>query len=230
MLFMVSPYERMMERIMRSVPNFRPRGYGVVLMNFQYSAKMCACRYCTEMQGGGCRSPVCICLNERMKAGLVSFSDLVNVAFCGIADHALKLRILYYLRESRNVSMLYKGAEHKILFENAVSARNIWSPEFLAALYLLTADSTLWEKVRPHVSASSIYFGDIRLANCSEDAYVLFMAAKDLYTGSRHITVADLADKNLIRNRLFAIFCNAMTFRRYGKKALELAEKEDALR
>lgn len=223
MLFTVSPYERALERMMQSVPNFRPRCQGVILVSFHYSAKMCACRNCTEMRGGGCRSPVCVCIAERLEAGLVSFADLVDAAFGGIADHALKLRIQYYLRESRNHAMVYRGSEHKVLFENAAAARNIRSSEFLAALYLLTADSSLWEMVRPHVSADSVYFGDIRLGNCSVDAYVLFKTAKDLYTGSRHMTAADLADRRLIGNTLFAVLCNAMTLRRYGKKSLALA-------
>lgn len=226
MLFTVSPYERALERMMQSVPNFKPRCQGVILVSFQYSARMCACRDCTEMRDGGCRSPVCVCLDERMEAGLVSFADLVEAVFGGIADHALRLRIQYSLRERRNDAMVYRSAEHKALFESA-AARNIRSSEFLAALYLLTADSALWKMVRRHVSASSVYFGDIRLGNCPVEAYILFMAAKDLYTGSRHMTAADLADRRLIGNRLFAVLCNAVAFRRYGKKALELAEKED---
>lgn len=230
MLFTVSPYERALERMMRSVPNFKPRCQGVILVSFQYSARMCACRDCTEMRDGGCRSPICVCIDERMEAGLVSFADLVKASFGGIADHSLRLRIQYSLRERRNDAMIYRSAEHKALFENAAAARNIRSSEFLAALYLLTADSTLWEMVRRHFGSSSIYFDDIRLGNCPVEAYILFMAAKDLYTGSRHMTAADLADRRLIGNRLFAVLCNAMAFRRYGKKALALARKEDVFR
>ena len=53
-----------------------------------------------------------------------------------------------------------------------------------------------------------------------------FPPAKDLYSGTKHITVTDLADTELITNKMLGILCNAMAIRRYGMKAVEIAKKE----
>lgn len=47
MIFSDSPQQKALERMMTTVPNFRPRGSGVmVLHSFEYTAEMCDCRLC----------------------------------------------------------------------------------------------------------------------------------------------------------------------------------------
>ena len=68
----------------------------------------------------------------------------------------------------------------------------------MAALYLLTADLRLWNLSKRHVGKIEINFADIRLKNIHENGYALFCCAKDLCLGTKHLTVADLADTDLI--------------------------------
>ena len=100
----------------------------------------------------------------------------------------------------------------------------------LSAHYLLTADKYLWSKVRFAIGNSAINFSAVRLGDISTNAFTLYMYAKDLYSGTKHITVSDLADANLITNKMFGILCNAMAIRRYGMKAVEIAKKDGAER
>lgn len=229
MLFMESPYEQMLEKSMMSVPNFRPRGQGVIVLNrFEYSAEMCDCRNCTEKVGKRCRHTVCNYFTERIHAGVVPFSELIKTALSEVKNNAFRIRLSKYMNKNEGKWMLYRGDDHKQLFEKAVTARNNNSAAFISALYLLTADSWLWSKAKQYVSKTAVEFSGIRLSDCSVEAYTLFMAAKDLYGAERHmhITVSDLADKSIIEDKIFTVICNAMAFRRYGINALKIAEKE----
>ena len=47
MIFLDSPQQRALERLMTAVPRFLPQGGGkMVLHHFAYTAEMCDCRYC----------------------------------------------------------------------------------------------------------------------------------------------------------------------------------------
>ncbi len=58
-----------------------------------------------------------------------------------------------------------------------------------------------------------------------ENSYPLFCAAKDLYLGTKHLTVRDLADAELISPKVFALICNAMAIRRFGLGAIQYEER-----
>ena len=96
----------------------------------------------------------------------------------------------------------------------------------LCGLYLLTADCRLWSQVRKNVHAAGIRFQDVKLGGISPEAYALFMTAKDLYCGTKHITIRDLADTKLVSPQLFGILCEAMTIRRYGAAACIAADNQ----
>ena len=54
------------------------------------------------------------------------------------------------------------------------------------------------------------------------------MTAKDLCCGTKHITIRDLADKEIVSPQMFGILCEAMTLRRYGLAALLADGRTDA--
>lgn len=53
-----------------------------------------------------------------------------------------------------------------------------------------------------------MFFENIKLNSCSERAYTLYCAAKDLTLGTKHITVSDLSDADLVPPMLFRTICN----------------------
>ena len=64
MLFTENRYDRSMEQMMKGIPNFYPRGSGIVVTgNFRYTAEMCDCEYCGYYGGKkkGCLVTKCIC-------------------------------------------------------------------------------------------------------------------------------------------------------------------------
>ena len=83
-------------------------------------------------------------------------------------------------------------------------------------VYLLTADTQLWRRVQNQVEKNGIRFDKMNLGSVDEKAYTLFCCAKDLYLGTKHITIGDLADEQLISPKMFGIICNALAIRRFG--------------
>lgn len=123
--------------------------------------------------------------------------------------------------ERKNDAMQYRGNRHRTLFKRELQKRKNPTAAMLCALYLLTADCRLWAHVRSHVHAAGIQFQGVKLGELSPDAYTLFMTAKDLYCGTKHITIRDLADKNIVSAQMFELVCEAMTIRRYGTAAFK---------
>ena len=104
--------------------------------------------------------------------------------------------------ESEESIMTFSNEKHMAMFALAVKNAERENYALLSAIYLLTADIRLW--------------------NCSERAYTLYCAAKDLTLGTKHITISDLADIKLVPPVLFRIICNAMAIRRFGLAAVKL--------
>ena len=98
----------------------------------------------------------------------------------------------------------------------------------MSALYLLTADFMLWHCVKYAVVNNAICFEQVRLHGTNTNSYPLFCAAKDLYLGTRNLTVSELADKSLVTPKVFGLICNAMAIRRFGLGALENMKRGDS--
>ena len=227
MLFSTKPKDMSIERMMTSVPGFPPRGHGTyILSRHKYTAIECDCSFCPHYKRKNCKLSECECTQERIEALAVGYTEFMSHALSAIENRAFQKRLTQYLKESEIEFMLYRGNAHKEMFEQAIEQSLNSNNAMLSALYLLTADKYLWSKVRYAINNNAVVFSAVRLGDISTDAYTLYMTARDLYSGTKHITVSDIADTELIANKMFAILCNAMAIRRYGMKAVEIAKKE----
>ena len=227
MLFMSSGQNRAMERMMTEVPNFLPRRRGVIIVSELHQQNECTqCDTCRDWENGRCLFDLCINMTKRIFDQEVTFKELILFTHIRIRDNDFRMRLNEYIKESGTKSMTFLNANHQKLFTEVTKHKECGSAAFLSAIYLLTADDTLWVKAVTSIGASTVQFGNIRLGTVSVEVYTLFMTAKDLYSGSKNITIRDLADKNLISQQIFNVICNAMTLRRYGKEALLIAQKE----
>ena len=130
-----------------------------------------------------------------------------------------QIRFNEYIESEEN-PMPYINEKHRARFE--LAARNVHRENYalLSALYLLTADQRLWSCCKHHINNDCVFFENIRLNNCTERAYTLYCAAKDLTLGTKHLTVSDLSDSDLVPPMLFRTICNAMAIRRFGLAAI----------
>ncbi len=230
-MYFSDDYElRQLEGLMRAIPNFRPRGHGVVILRrYEYTEKDCDCMTCPHhiSRKKGCGADKCPCINERITAGAATLKEAVAETMAAIQYPPFVKRLNQYLKESEMNPMRYKNEKHQSEFEEAIRKKDKKDYAMMAALYLLTADLRLWNLSKRHVGKISINFADIRLKNIHENGYALFCCAKDLCLGTKHLTVADLADTDLIPPKLFELICNAMAIRRFGLGAIKTTERTD---
>ena len=228
MYFMEEEALRGLEQMMRGIPNFAPRGQGLAVLG-GYRAGDRDCRDCAYRVGWGrglqCGLDHCVCLEERIRAGTAACREILAGAMSRVRYPPLLLRFHQYLAESGESLMEYRNEKHRAAFAAAVEGQDAGNYKLMAALYLLTADGKLWDAAGQAVERGGIRFGSIRLRGSSEDGYALYCAAKDLYLGTGNLTIGDLADRELIPQKVFGLIVNAMAVRRYGPAAVDLKER-----
>ena len=230
-MYFSNDYElRQLERLMTAIPNFRPKGHGVMIIRrFEYSERDCECMWCPHYisRKRGCGADKCTCISERITAGAATLKEAVSETMAAIQYPAFVRRLGQYLKESEENPMYFKNEKHRNVFTEAVVKLDKKDYALMAAVYLMTADCRLWNSTARCVVRNEILFDGIRLKNSSETGYTLYCAAKDLYLGTKNLTIGDLADTTLIDPKTFGLICNGMAIRRYGVGAVKFRERTD---
>ncbi len=227
MIFSDSPQQRALERMMMAVPRFRPKGSGVmVLRRFEYTAEMCDCRLCLYYnRKKKCTVSQCPCIEERIVAGAAGRSEVMAETMKDIHNAAFRRRLNQFIRESEELPMNFRNEKHRLAFDEAVRKLNKKNFALMAAIYLLTAEHKLWMQIKHFVERNEIKFDSFKPKDSTENGYTLLCCAKDLYLGTKHITISDLADTELVAPKMFALICNAMAIRRFGLGAIQYKER-----
>ena len=125
--------------------------------------------------------------------------------------------------------MFFRGKIHRTIFEKEIHCLpHEASDRMKAALYLLTADHSIWSASKKAIENNHICFEKVRLSNATADGYVLYRTARDLYLKESQITVSDLADRGIVSDWVLQLIQSAINIRR-GKSTtnrLFLFEKE----
>ncbi len=102
MTFMQTPYRKSIERMMTGIPNFMPRGHGIIIMSeFEYTAEMCDCRFCPHYKKKkGCTAGRCPCIMDRIAAGAATLREILTETMSEINDRSFHKRLNQYTKES----------------------------------------------------------------------------------------------------------------------------------
>ena len=123
MYFTENRYDRSIEWMMKGVPNFYPRGSGIVVTGrFEYTADMCDCRLC-EHYGGklkACNVPRCVCLEERIAVGVASIKEVMKETMSEIKHSGFLRRLRKYIKESEVIPMTFLSEQHRLSFNAAL--------------------------------------------------------------------------------------------------------------
>ena len=120
--------------------------------------------------------------------------------------------------------MRFKSQQHKSTFKKAIRKKDKKDTRLMAAIYLLTADQILWNKVKGNIRESRIDFDEVRLDTVSENGYTLYSASKDMYFNTDHVSLSDIFDTNLIPEKMFNVIITAINIRRLGLEKAEAIE------
>ena len=116
--------------------------------------------------------------------------------------------------------MNFRNEIHRLAFDEAVRRLSKKNFALMATIYLLTAEHKLWMQIKRFVERNEIKFDSFKPKDSTENGYTLLCCAKDLYLGTKHITISDFADTELVAAKMFALICNAMAIRRFGLSAI----------
>lgn len=198
----------------------------MVLHHFEYTAEMCDCRYCPYYRGKRkCTASQCPCIEERIVAGAASRAEIMAETMRDIHNAAFRRRLNQFIKESEELHMNFRNEKHRLTFVEAIRKLDKKNFALMSALYLLTAEHKLWMQIRNYVERNEIKFDRFKPKDSTENGYTLLCCAKDLYLGTKHITISDLADTELVAPRMFALICNAMAIRRFGLGAIQYKER-----
>lgn len=212
----IFPYEV----TMRMIPNFLPRGHGMYVIIRSETKEETECDFCCYYKRKKCDLPTCPFIRDKIKFGTATKKQIMDAVFMNIRNSKFRERLSLFIRESENTKMNYFGKKHESDFKKTIERIDSENYKLVSAVYLLTANPQVWRRVQNQVEKNCICFDKMNLGSVDEKAYTLFCCAKDLYLGTKHITIADLADEQLISPKMFGIICNALAIRRFGTGAL----------
>lgn len=169
----------------------------------------------------GCPFKVCAYTPEKVCCGCATLTAAIKYMIGEINNASFVDRVNRYMpgrkKKRKKVDlMLFYDPLHRITFYNQYLKLNHQNAGLISAVYLLTADNELWKYVWKYVDRDSIFFGKIKLKDLSPEAYILLCAAKDLYLGTEHISLSELADPVIVEKTTFCLVLNALGIRRFG--------------
>ena len=164
----------------------------------------------------------CPWLAERIEAGVVGYREAVMETFprdCRLSSR-LNLLIKHY------PGSLWSNEQHerRMQYQCAVQGyrRRRDTNAYYAAMYLLTSNDDIYRRTANCFCKDGIEFGYAVLKNTSPHNYALFMAARDLCGKTEAVTMADLAEPEVIDPEALRLIGNATLIARYGLAAFQI--------
>ena len=119
MYFTETPSLREIEKAMKMIPNFTPRGHGVVILcKHEFAEKSC--------------------IGDSQKEILARTVSRIN-------NPLFQKRFQKYINESETIPMNFRNSKHSISFTDTIRKKNKKDYALMSALYLLTAEFALWQ-------------------------------------------------------------------------------------
>lgn len=189
------------EKEMMRPPSFRRRGGG----SFGGRIKTCG-------------TLPCDCSSASCTAACRPYYELVRLLMAEADIIPLAYRTQHVLRRLKELP--YRDAPHeermRFLWSRWHSCEYPLPSAFAAAIYLLAADTLLWRKSEKVIDRYRIDFRAIDIRGISIEGYALYVTAKGLYLGRKHVALTDLCDPEIISDELYCLIIAAYTIRRYG--------------
>ncbi len=184
--------------------------------------KMTGCKHCTDYskKAGCCVAKHCPHLVERLAAGEINYKEAVAEAFQSIPMFADNMTAI----KKRLSGSIWNGAEHKMRMDALLiytgKSKRFYSNEYLAAMYLLTATQTLYNRTHQCFTRHGLEFAAARKIGLSIDEYTLLGTAKTLYFGTEDLTAADIAESEIVSKEVLPFIVNAVLIVRFGEEVL----------
>lgn len=180
-----------------------------------------SCKLCAEYtKKRGCISKHCPYLSERIAAGTLNYKGAVTEAFQSIPMFADNVTAI----QKRLSDSAWNGADHKRRMEWLLvymgRSKSFCTNEYLAAMYLLTATQTLYDRAYQGFTKNGLDFALVQKTGLSIDEYTLLGTAKTLYFGTSDLTAEDIAEPEVTSAVVLPLIVNAVLIVRFGEEVL----------
>lgn len=218
-----------LEQLMMLVPNFSPRGRGIIVVHGFGKADAqeredeilptLAEQFRFDSDIG--------CLNSNGRGS--SYDRFISSCFHECKSYRLQSRLEYLIRNCSG--NFFISQTHRERFDSVCRLQEIpvknRNPILLAVLLLLTADDKLWSAAKDHVYIDSFDFKKMNLSgiNTDTDGYAIYQMAKTIYTAREYIRMDEIADKFLIGDQAFKAIIHSILIAKYGAKVFQVKFK-----
>ena len=196
------------------------------ICTFHYTPENVDCKLCTKyVKGQGCTESACPWMTERIEAGAVGYAEAVH----GIFPKEAKLDARVRTVVKGFSGSLYLDTAHRQRMERAKAKmgyrRERETSAYLAAIYLLTSNEDLYRRAANCFCRCGLELSYATTRGISSRNYALLSAARDIYSDTTGLTLADLSSKELVDELAFSLIVNAMLIARYGSAVLNIRER-----
>ena len=139
-------------------------------------------------------------------------------------DRRLSSRLNLLIKHYPGSLWINEQHERRMQYQCAVQGyrRRRDTNAYYAAMYLLTSNDDIYCRTANCFCKDGIEFGYAVLKNTSPHNYALFMAARDLCDKTEAVTMADLAEPEVIDPEALRLIVNATLIARYGLSAFQI--------
>jgi len=211
---------------MMLVPNFSPRGRGIIVVHgFGRAEKEERKEEVLPTLPEQFRFDSDIgCLNNGRGA---SYNRFISSCFHECKPYRLQSRLGYLIRNCSGDFFI--SQTHRARFDSVCRLQEIpvenRSPIHLAVLFLLSADDKLWSAAKDHVYADSFDFKKMTLSGINTYGYAIYQMAKTIYTAREYIRLDEIADKFLIGDQAFKAIIHSILIAKYGASVFRVKFK-----
>lgn len=187
-----------LEAGMQQIPGFQPRRCGVIRGRPEKTADM-------------------------------PYGELVLLFVGEIPPSRLAARIINLRNRGEVAGSVFRSGQHKKRFREICGNGDYVSlcadHGRAAALFLLSADTFLWNQAKPCITKNGIQYREMAIHGIEPDGYALLCAAKEMCGGRPGLSLSELGDPELISDRLLQVILSGILISRHGIGIT--AEKEE---
>ncbi len=202
------------------------RGGGHRKIEYEYTKKDCDCRYCLHYKYKRCRVPKCAVLKERIICRAATYNEILNALSIDATDNRIKYRIQDYMEEKYMKKIQFGSESHKKRFESQFEKINKKNKALVAAVYLLSIDKEVWRQCWSNIQFNNIRIEEKKISSSGKNGYLYFCAAKDLFYGTKRVSIGEITDRDIVSEKAFALLMNAIAIKQYGFNAVYVPDTE----
>lgn len=157
------------------------------------------------------------------------YGELVLLFVGEIPPSRLAARIIDLKNRGEVAGSVFRSGQHKKRFREICGNGDYVSlcadHGRAAALFLLSADTFLWNQAKPCITKDGIRYREMAVHGIEPDGYALLCAAKEMCGGRPGLSLSELGDPELISDRLLQVILSGILISRHGIGIT--AEKEE---